>query len=95
MTMKNRLGRITRILAAFGVVGLYWIYGIVLLYSLTIVYRFVWMKFFKPAFYLPALCTVVYLYLIKKRRGIFLEYLAFLMALTIAVFFTLELIILL
>ena len=95
MTMKNRLGRITRVLAAFGVVGLYWIYGIVLLYSLTIVHRFVWMKFFKPAFYLPALCTVIFLYLIKKKRGTFLETFAFLMALTIAMLFTMELIILL
>jgi len=95
MTMKNRLGRIARILAAFGVVGLYWIYGIVLLYSLTIVYRFVWMKFFKPAFYLPALCIVVYLYLIKKRRGMFLESLAFLMALSMVMLLTVELIILL
>jgi hypothetical protein len=78
--------------AALLVVGVYWVYGFVLIYWVTIVTRFIWMKYFKLAFYLPAIFTLVYLYVFKKKMGLFSESLTFLLSLTLVILFTLELI---
>jgi hypothetical protein len=86
-----------RILAAFLVTACYWVLGAVLIllfFALSVsTPNFVWLSLFRPAFYLPGIIAVVYLYFFKKKRGLFSESLAFLLALSLAIFWTLELII--
>ena len=87
-----------RILAAIVVAALYWVYGAALVFVLFVVsavftLNFVWLSLFRPAFYLPGIIIVVYLYLVKKKRGIFSESLAFLLTLSLVMFWTLELIV--
>lgn len=54
---------------------------------------FFWLDVFRPAYYIPGMVIVVYLYAFRKNRGLFLESLAFFMALSMAMIFTLEMII--
>jgi len=86
------------ILAAMVVTALYWVYGAALLLALFAVSaeftkNFVWLSLFRPLFYLPGILAVVYLYFLKKNRGLFSEPLAFLLTLSLAMLWTLELII--
>jgi len=85
-----------RILAALVVAACYWAFGAVLLLVLfglsTSTLNFVWLGLFRPVFYLPAVLVVVYLFLFRKNKGLFLDSLMFLLALSLAVFWTLELI---
>jgi hypothetical protein len=87
-----------RILAAIVVTALYWVYGAALvfvLFALSAVFtlNFGWLSLFRPLFYLPGIIAVVYLYFFKKKLGMFSESLIFLLALSLAMFLTLELII--
>ena len=86
-----------RILAALLVTACYWVLGaglILLLFALSVsTPNFVWLSLFRPAFYLPGIIAVVYLYFFKEKRGLFSESLAFLLTLSLAMFLTLELII--
>jgi len=86
-----------RVLAALGIAVCYWVYGaglLLLFFALsTSTLNFVWLSFFRPAFYLPAVLVVVYLLLLRKNKGLFLESLIFFLALSLAVLWTLELII--
>jgi len=93
MTVSIR--EIGTVLAALLVTGLYWVYGAGLtLFSLSQVVRsFFWLDLFRPLFYLPGVIVVAYLYFFKKKRGLFSESLAFLLTLSLAMFWTLELII--
>lgn len=85
------------VLAAVVVTGLYWVLGAGLLILCWIKFAstlsFFWLDVFRPAYYIPGMVVVVYLYAFRKNRGLFLESLAFLMALSMAMIFTLELII--
>jgi hypothetical protein len=55
--------------------------------------NFVWMGLFRPVFYLPAVLLMVYLFLFRKNKGLFLDSLMFLLALSLAVLWTIELVI--
>jgi hypothetical protein len=90
-------GKIGRILAALLVTVCYWGLGAGLLLvffglSVTTV-NFVWMGLFRPVFYLPAVLLMVYLFLFRKNKGLFLDSLMFLLALSLAVLWTIELVI--
>jgi hypothetical protein len=93
MTISIR--KVGTVLAAFMTTGLYWVYGSALtLFSLSqVVHSFFWLDLFRPLFYLPGIIAVVYLYFFMKKRGLFSESLAFLLTLSLAMFWTLELII--
>ena len=94
MTITYR--ELGRILAALLVAASYWVYGAALLFlffSLSVVtLNFIWLDLFRPAFYIPGIILTVYLLLFRKKKGLFLESLTFFLALSLAVFFTLELI---
>jgi len=97
--MTVAIKKYRRIFAAIVVTALYWVYGAALvfvLFALSAVFtlNFVWLSLFRPAFYLPGIIIVVYLYLVKKKLGLFSESLAFLITLSLAMFWTLELIVL-
>ena len=87
---------IGRVLAALFVTACYWALGAVLLlvfFALSVsTVNFVWMGLFRPVFYLPAILAVVYLFFFRKDKGLFLESLMFLLALSLAIFWTLEVI---
>ena len=87
MRIKSLLGGIGKILAALVVLALFFVCTLA-------IYYFFGVGFFRLAFYLPALGIVLFLYLDKKKRGFFLESLAFLLALSLAVVTTLDLIVL-
>jgi hypothetical protein len=87
MTIRRVLGGIGKILAALVVLALFFV-------GTLAIYYFFGEGFFRLAFYLPALGIVLFLYLGKKKRGVFLESLAFLLALSLAVVTTLDLILL-
>ncbi len=93
--MTVRLREVGSVLAALGVTAVYLVYGAIIGFFLfmEIEYSFFWLPLFRPMFYLPGIIVVIYLYLFKKKRGLFLESLAFLLALLLAVLLTLELII--
>lgn len=88
---------IGRVIAALFVTACYWALGAVLLlvfFALSVsTVNFVWMGLFRPMFYLPAVLLVVYLFLFRKNKGLFLESLMFLLTLSLAVLWTIELII--
>jgi len=87
MKMKDFLGKIGKVLTALVVSALFFFC------TLAIYYLFgVW--FFRLGFYLPALAILLFLCFGKKKRGIFLESLAFLLALLLAIVITLDLIVL-
>jgi hypothetical protein len=85
------------ILAALLVAACYWLLGAVLLFLFFVLsvstVSFVWLSLFRPVFYLPAVLIVVYLFVFRKKKGLFLESLMFFLALSLAVFWTLELIV--
>ena len=95
--MKVSFGKVGRILGALVTTALYGVYGVGLFYLLftrmAASRNFMWLEFFRPGFYLPAAIIVAYLYIFKKKRGLFLDSLAFLLALSLAMFWTLELIV--
>lgn len=95
--MTVNFGRASRVFAAIFVVGLYWVFGAGLLVLFFIQFAntlsFFWFDLFRPAFYLPGLVSMVYLYVFRKEKGLFLQSLEFLLALSLTIFFTLELII--
>lgn len=83
--------------AAFVVTILYWIFGVGLQLFFFMQFasslNFFWFDVFRPAFYIPGIIIVIYIYYFKKDRGLFSESLAFLLAGSLAIFWTLELII--
>lgn len=95
--MRANLRNIGIVLAAIVVTGLYWALGagfLLLCYmKFASTLSFFWLDVFRPAYYIPGLVIMVYLYGFKKNRGLFLESLAFLMAFSMALIFTLEMII--
>jgi hypothetical protein len=95
--MTVNRGRAGRMLAAIFVVGLYWVFGagllILLFFQFANTLSFFWLDLFRPAYYLPGLFSVVYLYAFRKEKSLFLESVAFLLTLSLTIFFTLEIII--
>jgi hypothetical protein len=93
--MTVRIREVGTMFAALIVTGLYWAYGAGLtLFSLSQVAKsFLWLDLFRPLFYIPGVIAVIYLYFFKKKRGLFSESLAFLLTLSLVMFWTLELII--
>ena len=95
--MTVTLRNVGIVLAAVVVTGLYWGLGAGLLLLCYVQFAstlsFFWLDLFRPAYYIPGLVIVAYLYGFRKNRGLFSESLAFLMALSMAMIFTLELII--
>ena len=95
--MRVNLRNIGIGLAAVVVTGLYWGLGtgfLLLCYvKFASTLSFFWLDLFRPAYYIPGMIVVVYLYGFRKNRGLFLESFAFLMALSMAIIFTLEIII--
>ena len=95
--MTVNLRNVGIVLAAVVVTGLYWVLraGFLILFWMKFAstLSFFWLDIFRPTYYLPGMVVVVYLYGFKKNRGLFSESLAFLMALSMAIIFTLELII--
>ena len=85
------------VLAALAVAGVYWIYGAGLLlgtFALSVSQlNFTWLALFRPLFYAPAVMAVGYLLLFRKGKSLFLESLVFFLALSLAILWTLELII--
>jgi hypothetical protein len=97
VSMRVTLRNIGIVLAAVVVTCLYWGLGagfLILCYvKFASTLSFFWLDLFRPAYYIPGLVVVVYRYGFRKNRGLFSESLAFLMALSMAMIFTLELII--
>ena len=97
VSMTVNLRNVGIVLAAVVVTGLYWALGagmILLCYvKFASTLSFFWLDLFRPAYYIPGMIVVVYLYGFRKNRGLFLESFAFLMALSMAIIFTLEIII--
>ena len=95
--MTVNLRNVGIVLAAVIVTGLYWVLGAGLLILFWMKFAstlsFFWLDIFRPVYYLPGMVIVVYLYGFRKNRGLFSESLAFLMTLSMAIIFTLELII--
>jgi hypothetical protein len=87
MIAKKVLGRIGISAAALIVSALFFI-------GTLAIYYFFGVNFFRLGFYLPALGIVLFLYFGKKKRGFFLESLAFILALLLAIVITLDLIVL-
>jgi hypothetical protein len=87
MKMNGLLGKIGKVLAALVVSALFFLCTLATYYSFGV-------GFFRFGFYLPALGIVLFLYFGKKKRGFFLESLAFVLALSLAVVTTLDLIVL-
>ncbi len=89
--------KLGRILTALLVAASYWVSGAVLLllfFGLSVsMVNFFWLGFFRLVFYLPAVLIVAYLSFFRKNKGLFLESLLFFLALSLAVFWTLELIV--
>ena len=72
-------------------IGAIAVLAVFLLYGLTI-YFFKGLLVFRLGFYLPALCILLYLYLTRKKLGLFLNTVAFVLALMLAIVITLDLI---
>jgi len=95
--MKVNLRYVGIVFVAVVVTGLYWVLGAGLLILCWLKFAstlsFFWLDVFRPAYYILGMVIVVYLYLFRKNRGLFLESLAFLMTLSMAIIFTLEIIV--
>lgn len=95
--MKVDLRNVGIVLSAVVVTGLYWGLGAGLLLLCYVKFAstlsFFWLDVFRPVYYIPGMVIVVYLYAFRKKRGLFLDSLAFLMALSMAIIFTLEIIV--
>lgn len=95
--MTVNLRNVVKVLAAVVITGLYWVLGagsLLLCYmKFASTLSFFWLDVFRPSYYIPGMVIEVYLYAFRKNRGLFMESLAFLMALSMAIFFTLEIII--
>ena len=95
--MTVNLHKVGRVFAAIGVTALYWIYGagmlLLLFMQFSATLNFIWLDLFRPVFYLPAIALVFYLYFLRKDKGLFLESLTFLLSLSLAMLWTLELIV--
>mgnify|MGYP001127358512 CR=1 FL=1 len=87
MTAKIILGRIGISAAALIVSALFFVGTLAIYYLFGV-------NFFRLGFYLPAAGVVLSLYLAKKQRGFFLESLAFILALLLAIVITLDVIVL-
>ncbi len=85
------------VFAAVVVTGLYWVFGaglILLCYvEFASTLNSFWLDVFRPTYCISGMAIVVFLYGFKKNRGLFLESLAFFMALSMAMIYTLEMII--
>jgi hypothetical protein len=96
--MKIKFREIGIVFAAFVVSVLYLGYGagllLILFMQFSATLNFIWLDIFRPVFYLPGIIVVVYIYLKRKDRGLFLDSLGFILALLLAMLWTLELIIL-
>ena len=88
--------KLGRILAALLVTACYWVLGaglLLLFFALSVsTVNFAWLSLFRLVFYLPAVLVVVYLFLFRKNKGVFLESLMFFLSLSLTVFWTIELI---
>jgi len=95
--MNVNIRNVATVLAAVVVTCIYWGLGAGLLLLCYVKFAstlsFFWLDLFRPAYYIPGLVIVVYLYGFRKNRGLFSESLAFLMALSMAIIVTLELIV--
>ncbi|MFC2010096.1 hypothetical protein ACFLUL_00760 [Chloroflexota bacterium] len=84
MTARKILSRIGITLACLGILFF------VIVYSAAILYFFGYV-FARIGFYLPVLGVILYIYIEKKERGYFLEALAFIFTLFLAMVFTSDL----
>ena len=95
--MNLDLDEVGRIFAAFLVTVLYGVYGVGLIFLLFMqmaaTRNLIWLDLFRPLFYSPVIVILVYLYYFKKDKGLFLESLAFLLTLSLAMLWTLEIIV--
>ena len=85
MKVKRALAGAGQLLGAFAVLAMFWLYGLT-------IYLLQGLAFFRLAFYLPALGIVAYVYLSRRKHGFFLEMLAFILPITLAMVITLDLI---
>ena len=84
MTAVKVLSRIGIILGCFGILLFVIAYSVVILYFFGYVFA-------RIGFYLPVLGVVLFIYLKKKERGYFLDTLAFIFSLFLAMAITSEL----
>lgn len=84
MTVGKVFSRIGLTLACLGILFFIIVYSVIIQYFFGIVYA-------RVGFYLPVLGVVLYIYLKKKERGFFLDALAFIFTLFLAIVATSDL----